>query len=89
MSEVFEALGAASREAEQMLEGMQAMIGASAHPNAELRQSTPGAAVTDGELYERLWDAAAWNEQARAAYSAGEPACRNVQRAGRPGRFLR
>lgn len=48
-----------------------------------------GGAVTDGELYERLWDAAAWNEQARAAYSAGEPACRNVQRAGRPGRFLR
>ena len=42
MSEVFEVLGAASREVEQMLEGMQAMIGASAHPTAELRQKNPG-----------------------------------------------
>ena len=48
-----------------------------------------GGAVTDDELYERLWDAAAWNEQARAANSAGEPAGRNGQRAGRHGRFLR
>ena len=45
--------------------------------------------MTDDELYERLWDTAAWNEQARVTYSAGEPAGRNGQRAGRPGRFLR
>ena len=89
MSEVFEVLGAASREVERMLDRMQAMIGASAQPTAELRQTTPGPAVTDGELYERLWDTAAWNEQARVGYGAGEPAGRNVQRAGRPGRFLR
>jgi hypothetical protein len=73
---------------EQMLARRQAMIGTPAQPTEELRQQNPGPAVTD-ELYERLWDAETWNEQAWVASSAGETARRNVQRAGRHGRFLR
>jgi hypothetical protein len=73
----------------QMLARRQAMIGTPAQPTEELRQQDPGPAVTDDELYERLGDPEAWNEQAWDASSAGETARRNVHRAGRHGRFLR
>ena len=71
-----------------MLARMQAMIGTPAQTTEQLGQKNPGPAVTDDELYERLWDADAWNEQAWVPSSAGGTARRNAQRSGRHGRFL-